>query len=481
LINAKRKLHKNKQLSIDAPLEIGSKNDKSAAVISDLKDPAKTQETNVTGTTWCIDFLCPGVSIIKPLVGVDMNLLDNLETVSVIIIQQNFQISKQASKFQINLKHNLTSSIHIPPIATQFFNMGYPVYELLFCVQDVTDPAIELVYKLMSKYPHANTKLFISFNCFVIIYDNLTKQQTFKAVCGEKRGVNPKINNMLPAYEASRYELILISDSGIRMKKNTLSDMIYHMKDDIALVHQMPFIDWNTVSSLVEKVYFGTAHARAYLSADLLGINCSTGMSALMRKFLIDEVGGLGAFGEYLAEDYFFAKSFTDRGWKLSISSQPAWQNAAPLTTDSNRWSHTVQFYQRISRWIKLRLAMVPFLTFIEPLTECMALGLLAAPSVSFVINTILHAHIVHPATLYIGHILVWLIFDYILMIVVQNGPVRFSKLEFLFAWLIRECSALIVFIDAIRDQNICWRSRVFRLKWGGKAYEIPPAKLAPS
>lgn len=68
-------------------------------------------------------------------------------------------------------------------------------------------------------------------------------------------------------------------------------------------------INWN----ICKQVYFGTAHARIYLSADFLRINCPTGMSALMRKKLLDEVGGIAAFGQYLAEDFFFAKSFTDR------------------------------------------------------------------------------------------------------------------------------------------------------------------------
>lgn len=51
-------------------------------------------------------------------------------------------------------------------------------------------------------------------------------------------------------------------------------------------------------------------------------------MSALMRKSVLDEVGGLKTFGCYLAEDFFIAKSFTDRGWKICISSQPAMQNS---------------------------------------------------------------------------------------------------------------------------------------------------------
>lgn len=123
----------------------------------------------------------PAVSILKPLMGGDPNLSQNLET---------------------------------------FFTMQYPTYELLFCIEDKEDPAVAIVQQLMEKYPKFDAHLYLG---------------------GSAVGVNPKINNMNAAYDYAKYELILISDSGIRMKEDTLFDMVQHMKDGVGLVHQMPF------------------------------------------------------------------------------------------------------------------------------------------------------------------------------------------------------------------------------------------------
>ena len=72
---------------------------------------------------------------------------------------------------------------------------------------------------------------------------------------GESVGVNPKINNMEPAFKASKYDLILVSDAGIRMKEDTLTDMVASMKEKVGLVHQMPFAcDRSGIPATLEKV-----------------------------------------------------------------------------------------------------------------------------------------------------------------------------------------------------------------------------------
>ena len=47
--------------------------------------------------------------------------------------------------------------------------------------------------------------------------------------------------------------------------------------------------------------------------ADLLGINCVTGMSCLFRKHVLDDAGGMKYLGSHLAEDYYLGKVFSER------------------------------------------------------------------------------------------------------------------------------------------------------------------------
>ena len=237
--------------------------------------------------------------------------------------------------------------------------------------------------------------------------------------------------------------------------------MVTRLKEGVGLVHQMPYTcDRKGFPATLEKVYFGTAHARIYLSADFMGINCPTGMSALMRKQLLDEVGGIAAFGQYLAEDFFFAKSMTDRGWKIRISSHPALQNSATPDVDS--------FQKRISRWAKLRFAMVPHTIVLEPLSECLILGMIAGWAMNFLFQF-------DPFAVYLFHLLTWFLLDFLLLTIVQNGSLPFSKREFVVAWLFRESTALLVFLKALCDPDIQWRTGTYRLRWGGVAEEVKP------
>lgn len=340
----------------------------------------------------------PSVSIIKPLLGITSNLSKNLES---------------------------------------FFTLQYSIYEIIFCIKDKNDPAVQIVQQLIEKYPKISSQLLIGESTTV--------------------GVNPKINNMNPGYKSAKYDLILISDSSIKMKENTLLDMVNHMTDKVGLVHQLPFTtNVKEFSGIYEKIFFGTIQSRIYLCSDLFGVNCHTGMSSLIRKEILEKVGGIEKFGCYLAEDYFMAKEVMKNGWKITVNSQPALQNSGD--------SDITVFQSRLIRWTKLRIAMLPTTILLEPLSECFIIGTITAWSVHFLLKW-------DPLVFIIIHTLCWCLSDWILLSIVQNGKVPFNKFDYVIGWIFRETTGPYLFAVALWNPIIRWRERNYRLEWGGLAF----------
>ena len=72
---------------------------------------------------------------------------------------------------------------------------------------------------------------------------------------GKKFGANPKINNLIPAYDIMEYNLFWICDSGIRVLPLALRDLVSKMTDRVALVHAVPYTsNRKGFSATVEKV-----------------------------------------------------------------------------------------------------------------------------------------------------------------------------------------------------------------------------------
>ncbi|XP_076453101.1 ceramide glucosyltransferase-like [Babylonia areolata] len=347
----------------------------------------------------------PGVSIIKPLTGVDPHLKSNIET---------------------------------------FFKLNYPKYELLFSVETENDPAILVIKSLIESYPKVDAKLFIGMRIV---------------------GANGKINNMVKPYEAAKYDAIVISDSGIKMEESTLTNMVAELSSDVALVLQMPFVCTRKgFAATYEQVYFGTMQARNCLSANAVGINCSTGMSCLLRRDVLDREGGLAAFGKYLAEDYFIAKAILNQGYKIRLCTTPAMQNCGQYSIG--------QFHDRLVRWAQLRSSMLPTLIILEPLSECIVMGIAASWAVQYLFDFSAMGY-------FLLHVLLWFLLDYLMFRTVMGGPLPFSKFEFFVAWLLRELLSPYVLLTCHRNRTVTWRNKKYRLKWGGVVDEPAPPKPA--
>lgn len=347
----------------------------------------KKSDTTVLGND------VPGVSIVKPLMGIDPLLEVNLES---------------------------------------HFKMTYPKFELLFCFHDDQDPAINLVQAMIEKFPKVDVRLFCN---------------------GREEIMNPMVQNMVQGYEAAKYEYVWISSSRIKVSTDIIEDMVVKLQQpNVAVVHQMPFFTQSTgLANAVEKIYFGCAFARYYIAFQFLGLCCVTGMSYIMKKSVLDQLNGLGWYGKYLAEDYFLTKAMHEKGYKFVLSAFPAQQNISCASVHS--------FIDRMVRWLRLRLNMMTVVaSFLEPLTECITLGVTMAAAVCYFFDF-------NPVVLFCCHTIVWMVLDYLQLKQVQNEPLTISKFRFIYVWLFRECLPVIVFVKAVWDPH--------RIKWGKRTYYV--------
>ncbi|EDV22351.1 Ceramide glucosyltransferase [Trichoplax sp. H2] len=337
----------------------------------------------------------PGVSILKPLVGGDANL-----------------------------SHNLAS----------YFELTYSRYELFFCIQNPEDPAIEIVNLLIKQYPNVKARLFI---------------ETVDTC------LNPKINNLLPGYAAAQYDLLWITDSNIKVTPNTLTDMVARMTENVGMVHQLPYTTHiDSLAGYLDKIHFGGAHGRVYLTTNACGVNCASGMSCLFRKHLLDEVGGLETFGCYIAEDFFLAKSIYDRGWKFALGNEPCFQNPGKRSVQN--------YVARMIRWSRLRMAMIPLISAFEPISECIVCGLIGAYGIN-------HFAKIGFGTIYGIHIGCWFLFDMMLLKLIQPTPIEVSwKIPLM--WIFRECISIWIYIRALSSRTVIWKNQKYRVLYGGKA-----------
>ncbi|KAG5452093.1 Ceramide glucosyltransferase-B [Clonorchis sinensis] len=345
----------------------------------------------------------PGISIIKPLMGCDSCLRENL---------------------------------------VSHFTLDYPQFELLFCVQEEDDPAIDLVKRLLVEFPSVDAQIFVG---------------------GYPGVVNPMVANMGPAYLAAKYDRIWVSTSRIKVNTQIMLDLVEKSLDsDVGLVHQSSFFaDQPGFLGALDKICFGCSISRNQLALTRLGIVCFVGMSYIVKRSLLEECGGLLHYGKYLAEDFFFSNELHSQGYRVVVSDFPAIQNVVMPSIGA--------YVTRMVRWLRLRLRMVPLVAvIIEPLSEGVTLGILFAISV----NYLFEVPIVY---LLLGHFAVWLTLDYVLLISLQNGRLLFSIPTFVLAWFCRELLVYWIYLKAISNPAIIqWGRYSYRVQLGGLTQRLP-------
>lgn len=126
-------------------------------------------------------------------------------------------------------------------------------------------------------------------------------------------------------------------------------------------------------------------------------------------------------------------------------------------------------FWRRV-RWIRVRKQMTRMATLVEPFTESLFLGALAALSVGHLARSRTAL-----AVFWLSHSAAWTAVDWSVMLCLQPEPLGGASewMRFALAYAGREVLALPVWLVAMVGNTVVWRGRTYTVLRNGLAKEV--------
>jgi ceramide glucosyltransferase len=185
-----------------------------------------------------------------------------------------------------------------------FFQQDYRNFELLFAVREPDDPALQVVEKLRREFPH-------------ILASSM--------VTGEPPYANAKVFSLTRMLAQARHDLIVMSDSDIRVRQDFLDNVAREFQDPKLGLASCPYraIPGQSFWSTLEAITINTEFLAGILVARLVeGVKFALGPTIAARRTVLEEIGGFDGLKDYLAEDFVMGKRTAERGWRVILSSQ---------------------------------------------------------------------------------------------------------------------------------------------------------------
>jgi ceramide glucosyltransferase len=180
---------------------------------------------------------------------------------------------------------------------------NYPDFQIVFGVSDPDDPAIEVVRRLQAKYPERQIELI---------------------ECQRTLGANVKVSNLVQMLPAARHEILLVSDSDIRVPKDYLRRVVAPLLDPSVGVVTCLYrgVPGRSLGSRLEALGISMDFVPGVLSARIVdrGIRFALGSTMVFRRRDLDALGGFEVFVDHLADDYELGRRVSDRGKRVELS-----------------------------------------------------------------------------------------------------------------------------------------------------------------
>jgi ceramide glucosyltransferase len=185
-----------------------------------------------------------------------------------------------------------------------FFQQNYPApFELLFAVRNEQDPSVAVVRRLQIQFPRIPSSLLI---------------------VGDAPYANAKVFSLDHMMQSAQYDLLVMSDSDIRVTPEMLRVVAAEFQDPDLGITTCPYraVPGNTIWSRLEAIMMNTEFLGGILIARMLeGMRFAVGPTIVARRHVLEAIGGWEMLKDYLAEDFVMGQRAAEMGYGVGLSS----------------------------------------------------------------------------------------------------------------------------------------------------------------
>lgn len=180
-------------------------------------------------------------------------------------------------------------------------------YEILFGVSSLDDPAVEAVDRLHDEFPDCRIRLVL---------------------CPEELGLNGKISNVAQMARKARYDYLIVNDSDIQVSRHYLLNIMNGFTETERHRHvgmvTAPYrgIAHKTIGSKLEGLGIATDFFPGVFTALMMDgrIRFGLGSTLAMTREALGAAGGFESVVDALADDYELGERIAGAGYSVILS-----------------------------------------------------------------------------------------------------------------------------------------------------------------
>ena len=316
-----------------------------------------------------------------------------------------------------------------------FFEQDYPGYEILFCARSAEDAGLETARRVAARYPHIPTRFLWT---------------------GEPDYINAKVASMELMEKESTHEILIISDSDVRVTPDYLRAVALPFEDEKVGAITCPYRGVAAEGGLwarLEAVGMSVEMTAGVLVARMMeGMQFTLGPTMAFRRETVRRMGGFRVTADYCADDFVLG----NETWKLGqtvILSHHAIDHMVINSSFVSSLKHQV-------RWMKSTRFSRPKGHFGTALTFSLPFGLLGWGAAAAMEHT------------WWGlALLAWSIATRLALSLAVGRAVVGDRSWFglLILYPLRDLMGFGFWAASYGSSEILWRGRVFQLLPGGK------------